>query len=402
MVKCVVSGCPNRMVNVSRGLFNRPKKRFFNFPQDPARVQVWLAALRETEKQDSAEQHLICEDHFLPEDISDEGVSSDAIPIMPPCLDGALGLLSQWGAESSEEEDQWAAGGGGGEEEEEEEEVNVPVTPFSQGPTPHKQGRFEIQRNVSLGVLTVRFLELLLMSPDGSIDLREVTKNLQTRRRRVYDITNVLEGFNFIEKQTANKVKWIGSCPISSFLPKSRQKFQRELENLKLVEDTLDSLIKSCAQQLFDMTDEWQNALYPSAFLSGTQDSLNRSNENNALLNDIRRLEAFQEQTVIVVKAPEETKLEVPAPTEDSIQVHLKGGKGPIIMTTCDIGTGEAVTEEMSGCFVTLEESRIKTTTLHRECPVLQIWLYFLLGHNETISRCSHYDGLQGGFPPRY
>lgn len=40
MVKCVVSGCPNRMVNVSRGLFNRPKKRFFNFPQDPARVQV--------------------------------------------------------------------------------------------------------------------------------------------------------------------------------------------------------------------------------------------------------------------------------------------------------------------------------------------------------------------------
>lgn len=103
---------------------------------------MWLAALRETEKQDSVEQHLICEDHFLPEDISDEGVSSDAIPIMPPCLDGALGLLSQWGAESSEEEDQWAAGGGGGEEEEEEEEdVNVPVIPFARRPTPHKQVR---------------------------------------------------------------------------------------------------------------------------------------------------------------------------------------------------------------------------------------------------------------------
>lgn len=379
MVKCVVSGCPNCMVNVSRGLFNRPKKRFFNFPQDPARVQVWLAALRETEKQDSAEQHLICEDHFLPEDISDEGVSSDAIPIMPPCLDGALGLLSQWGAESSEEEDQWAAGGGGGEEEEEEEEeVNVPVIPFAQRPTPHKQEpdaktdlgtrreilshlkemiqtRISTRQDVSLGVLTVRFLELLLMSPDGSIDLREVTKTLQTRRRRVYDITNVLEGFNFIEKQTANKVKWIGSCPISSFLPKSRQKFQRELENLKLVEDTLDSLIKSCAQQLFDMTDECQNALL--AYVTH---------------EDISRLEAFQEQTVIVVKAPEETKLEVPAPTEDSIQVHLKGGRGPIRMMTCDIGTGEAVTEEMSGCFVTLEESRIKTTTLHRETSIPQ------------------------------
>lgn len=31
---------------------------------------------------------------------------------------------------------------------------------------------------------------------------------------------------------------------------------------------------------------------------------------------DIRHLEAFHKQTVMVVKAPEETKLEVPAPTE--------------------------------------------------------------------------------------
>lgn len=72
---------------------------------------MWLAALRETDKQDSTEQHLICEDHFLPEDISASGVNSDAIPIMPPYLDGPLGMISPWGAESSDEEDQWATGG---------------------------------------------------------------------------------------------------------------------------------------------------------------------------------------------------------------------------------------------------------------------------------------------------
>lgn len=38
---------------------------------------------------------------------------------------------------------------------------------------------------------------------------------------------------------------------------------QTELGNLKLVEDTLDSLIKSCAQQLFDITDDTENAAYP-------------------------------------------------------------------------------------------------------------------------------------------
>ncbi len=49
---------------------------------------------------------------------------------------------------------------------------------------------------------------------------------------------------------------------------------------------------------------------------------------------------------------------------QDSIQVHLKGGKGPIMVLTCDIGSGD-VAAERSSCFSTLEESRIKTSTLH-------------------------------------
>lgn len=61
--------------------------------------------------QDSTEEHLICEDHFLPEDISKKGVNSDAIPLMPPSLD----MTTSWGAELSEEEEE--------EEADEEEEV---------------------------------------------------------------------------------------------------------------------------------------------------------------------------------------------------------------------------------------------------------------------------------------
>lgn len=45
---------------------------------------------------------------------------------------------------------------------------------------------------------------------------------------------------------------------------------------------------------------------------------------------------------------------------QDSIQVHLKAEQGPIVVLTCDIGTRE----ENHGCFLTLEESRIKTTEL--------------------------------------
>ncbi|XP_071390910.1 transcription factor E2F6 isoform X1 [Centroberyx affinis] len=372
MVKCVVSGCPNRMGN--RGAFSRSPKRFFSFPNDPARVKVWLAALRETDKQDSTEQHYICEDHFLPTDITPRGISEDAIPIMPPYLDGPLGVISPWGAESSEEEEQWA--GGGGEEEEEDDDAAdeddedaaaaAAPNPQQQHPDGSVETRSEREafssspklsseiqsvnapRNyVPLGLLTRRFLQLLLAAPDGVLDLRQVAASLKTRRRTVCDITNVLDGIRLIRKQSANRIQWIGKSPVSSFLGKRQQKFQREMQNLKLVEETLDGLIKTCAQQLFDMTDDSDNT--GAAYVTH---------------EDLSGIRVFQEQTLIVVKAPEETKLEVPTPKEDSIQVHLKGGRGPIGVLTCEMTSDPA---EQSGCFLTLEESRVRTAALSTE-----------------------------------
>ncbi|TKS76173.1 Transcription factor E2F6 [Collichthys lucidus] len=333
MVKCVVSGCPNRevTVNANLGIFNRAPRRFFSFPKDPARVKVWLAALRETDKQSWSEQHLICEDHFLPEDITADGVNRDAIPIMPPCLDGSLSMISSWGAESSDEEEQWATGGGDDEEEEEDtyEDVcagfanvvapvwnlSVPEPPAPELPAPEPPApeppapelpapeppapeppavdpsqqdsspwktsgtktagdglqqrtdenwtETDTKQEVSMHVLVKRFLEMMLTAPDGLLDVRQVVASLQTHRRRLNDVTNVLQGINLIENTAAHIFKWTGQSRISSFLWKNEQMFQRELDNMKLVEDTLDGLIKSCAQQLFDVTDDAENAAYP-------------------------------------------------------------------------------------------------------------------------------------------
>ncbi|CAB1420440.1 unnamed protein product [Pleuronectes platessa] len=77
-------------------------------------------------------------------------------------------------------------------------------------------------------------------------------------------------------------------------------------------------------------------------------------------LGDLSRLRVFQEQTVLVVKAPDETTLSVPAPSEDSIRVHLKGA-APIMVLTSDVTGGKSVS------FITLEESRVTTTDLHTE-----------------------------------
>lgn len=45
---------------------------------------------------------------------------------------------------------------------------------------------------------------------DQSVDLNEAASMLKVQKRRIYDITNVMQGLGFIEKSIKNKVKWKG------------------------------------------------------------------------------------------------------------------------------------------------------------------------------------------------
>jgi len=42
------------------------------------------------------------------------------------------------------------------------------------------------------------------------LDINEATRELGVQKRRIYDITNVLEGIGYIEKIHKNKMRWIG------------------------------------------------------------------------------------------------------------------------------------------------------------------------------------------------
>ncbi|KAJ7987997.1 hypothetical protein DPEC_G00319050 [Dallia pectoralis] len=377
-----------------------------------ARVKVWLAALRES-KEALVEDHIICEDHFLTDHITPRGISEDAIPIMPPYLDGPLSMISPWGDDSSgdeqydEEED---ADGDHGEDDRATATHNDSVEGACNGtpveaqqpahnfhkrvggtikktkgaansteisPSVTKSGGPRIRRDLSLVTLTKKFLRLMLVAPYGVIDLNDVAKNLNTRKRRVYDITNCLEGVRLIKKQSANMVKWIAPCPVSSFVG-PKQRLQQELKNLKTVEESLDELIKTCAQQLFEMTDSLDNKEYPfrtpqtPAFPADYYPCFRIVLFNVPFTlayvthSDLSGIRVFQEQTVIAIKAPEETKLEVPTPKEDSIQIHLRGGRGPIKVMMCEMGGAplDAGGGVKTTGFLSLEESRIQTKLL--------------------------------------
>ena len=57
-------------------------------------------------------------------------------------------------------------------------------------------------------VMFLRFCQLLANSEDNSLDLNYACNKLGVAKRRIYDITNVLEGVGLIEKTTKNLIRW--------------------------------------------------------------------------------------------------------------------------------------------------------------------------------------------------
>lgn len=50
----------------------------------------------------------------------------------------------------------------------------------------------------SLSVLTRKFVELIKRSEGNTIDLNDAVRQLNVQKRRIYDITNVLEGIGYV------------------------------------------------------------------------------------------------------------------------------------------------------------------------------------------------------------
>ncbi|NXX92764.1 E2F6 factor, partial [Centropus bengalensis] len=189
-----------------------------------------------------------------------------------------------------------------------------------------KKPRFD----ASLVYLTRKFMDLVRTAPDGVLDLNEVATTLGVRKRRVYDITNVLDGIHLIQKRSKNLIQWVGSNldHVVGRAPEE-QHLKDEISDLSAMEEALDELIKNCAHQLFELTDDKENAKYPfNSCITLT---------HGFWLQDIHSIQAFQEQIVIAIKAPEETKLEIPVPKEDCIEVHVKSTKGPIDVYLCEV-----------------------------------------------------------------
>ncbi|KAM7502329.1 hypothetical protein LguiB_001233 [Lonicera macranthoides] len=172
----------------------------------------------------------------------------------------------------------------------------------------------------SLGLLTKKFINLIKHAEDGILDLNKAADTLEVQKRRIYDITNVLEGIGLIEKKLKNRIQWKGlETSRPGEVDESVGSLQAEVENLSIEERRLDEQIREMQERLRDLSEDENN----QKWLFVTEE-------------DIKALPCFQNETLIAIKAPHGTTLEVPDPDEAvdypqrRYRVVLRSTMGPI------------------------------------------------------------------------
>ncbi|WIA09095.1 hypothetical protein OEZ85_008508 [Tetradesmus obliquus] len=153
----------------------------------------------------------------------------------------------------------------------------------------------------SLGMLTKKFINLINKADDGVLDLNHAADMLQVQKRRIYDITNVLEGVGLIEKKSKNNIIWKPALPSGS--PENEEDertlelLQGQMASLRDADASLDAHIHQMTSCIKAMTEAAANK--PHFYVTD---------------DDITNLPCFKGDTIFAVKAPAGTTLEVPEP----------------------------------------------------------------------------------------
>ncbi|RVD91173.1 E2F DP transcription factor [Tubulinosema ratisbonensis] len=139
--------------------------------------------------------------------------------------------------------------------------------------------------------LTKRFLQILSEAPDQSLDLNTASYLLNVSKRRIYDITNVLEGLDLIKKPHVNTVKWIGD-DINLYINGSI--------GLEDEENYIENEINRVNNEI-------------EALHSDINDFLSVSSSVNSRfvrIEELKRVRKFKDKILLIVKISENTKIE--------------------------------------------------------------------------------------------
>ncbi|KAI6204887.1 Transcription factor E2F6 [Aphelenchoides besseyi] len=169
-----------------------------------------------------------------------------------------------------------------------------------------------IRQDSSLLRLTRKFLELRSGSEDPCVvNLNDAAVTLGVQKRRLYDITNVLEGIEMIEKMGKNSIRFKTPADVSQ--AKDTQNLREEVSELEQQEDYLDSLIRSTTAAMNLVREDPTDM--PYQYLT---------------YNDLHALEDLQEKMLIALKSPAGSRccMQTPVNPEIGYQLFVKSESG--------------------------------------------------------------------------
>ena len=80
----------------------------------------------------------------------------------------------------------------------------------------------------SLGQLTKNFINYIKITGKKAININDLVDELQVKKRRIYDITNVLQGIGYLQKSGKNEIVWTKTIS-------NKVKSKKKLSNQKKV-----------------------------------------------------------------------------------------------------------------------------------------------------------------------
>ncbi|XP_075247321.1 uncharacterized protein LOC142340558 [Convolutriloba macropyga] len=175
----------------------------------------------------------------------------------------------------------------------------------------------------SLAQTARRFVEFIQKSSKQEVDLNMMALKIQCPKRRLYDITNVLEGIGLLEKVSKNKVQWTSKDINFSHVAVSSMR--TELNDLEKRETELDDAIK----------------MLQSLYEREIEDCIN--NRFGYVTSDaVKELDLGTNRLLIFANGPKSTELAVYSPEKVAIRSH----SGPI--EVCITSTDDAAPTESS------------------------------------------------------
>lgn len=140
----------------------------------------------------------------------------------------------------------------------------------------------------SLLSLSKRFVSLLKNSNKGIIDLKHAASLLNVQKRRIYDITNVLEGVGLIYKKGHSRhVQWRGRQDgvVHQNFETFIDKLEKDEKELKQQEEELDRCLEYAKQNVRNLTEDPRNRSYAYVTRDDLLDSYNKDRTLLAVRN---------------------------------------------------------------------------------------------------------------------